>query len=88
MPQPLIFRINSMRTKKIVYCGVLEFVAPDDTVVLPTWVLAADQIFQNMGLREEELLNIFLVPTIPKASFLKLRPHQTAFINLQDPRAL
>jgi hypothetical protein len=41
-----------------------------------------------MGLREEELLNIFLVPTIPKASFLKLRPHQTAFINLQDPRAL
>lgn len=38
MPQPLVFRINSMRTKKIVYCGVLEFVAPDDTCVLPDWV--------------------------------------------------
>lgn len=38
MPQPLVFRINSMRTKKIVYCGVLEFVSPDDACVLPNWV--------------------------------------------------
>lgn len=81
MPQPLIFRINSMRTTKIVYCGVLEFVAPDDTVVLPNW------IFINMQLMEEELVNIFMVPSIPTANFLKIRPHQTAFINLPDPKA-
>lgn len=71
-----------MRTKKIVYCGVLEFVAPDDTVILPNW------IFQDMQLMEEELVNVFLVPSIPTATFLKIRPHQTAFINLPDPRAL
>lgn len=41
MPQPLVFRINSMRTKKIVYCGVLEFVAPDEICVLPNWVFQA-----------------------------------------------
>jgi len=82
MPQPLIFRINSMRTKKIVYCGVQEFTAPDDCVILPNW------IFHSMSLVEEEMVNIFLVATIPSATFLKIRPHQTAFINLPDPRAL
>lgn len=81
MPHPMIFRINSMRTGKIGYCGVLEFVAPDDTCILPNW------IFMNMQLMEEELVNIFLVPSIPTANFLKIRPHQTAFINLPDPRA-
>ena len=81
MPHPLIFRINSMRTKKIVYCGVLEFVAPDDTIIIPNW------IFMEMQLMEEELINVFLVPSIPTANFLKLRPHQTAFINLPDPKA-
>ena len=81
MPQPLIFRINSMRTAKISYCGVLEFVAPDDTIILPNW------IFMNMQLMEEELVNVFMVPTIPTANFLKIRPHQTAFINLPDPKA-
>jgi len=38
MPQPLIFRINSMASKKTFYVGVLEFVAPEDIVVLPLWV--------------------------------------------------
>lgn len=38
MPHPMIFRINSMRSKKTTYVGVLEFVAPDDTCILPLWV--------------------------------------------------
>jgi len=41
-----------------------------------------------MQLTEEELINIFLVPSIPKAKFVKLQPHQTAFIDLPDPKAL
>lgn len=89
MPQPLVFRINSMRTKKIVYCGVLEFVAPDETCILPNWViLTLHKIFMQMQLMEEELVNVFMVPSIPTATFLKIRPHQTAFIDLPDPRAL
>jgi ubiquitin fusion degradation protein 1 len=82
MPHPLIFRINSMRSKKIVYCGVLEFTAPEGAIIMPNW------IFNDLNLQEEEMVNIFMVPKIPTAHFLKLRPHQTAFINLPDPRAL
>lgn len=40
MPHPMIFRVNSMRTKKTTYVGVLEFVAPEDTCILPLWVLS------------------------------------------------
>jgi len=72
-----------------VYCGVLEFVSPDDACILPNWVyIGLTEIFLEMQLMEEELVNIFLVPSIPTATFLKIRPHQTAFINLPDPRAL
>lgn len=38
MPHPLLFRINSMRTKTTTYVGVLEFTAPEDVCVLPMWV--------------------------------------------------
>ena len=38
MPHPLLFRINSMRTKKTTYVGVLEFTAPEDICILPLWV--------------------------------------------------
>lgn len=71
-----------MASKKTFYTGVLEFVAPEDTVILPLW------IFMEMGLREEEMINIFLVPALPKATFVKLQPHQTAFIDLPDPKSL
>lgn len=81
LPHPLIFRINSMRVNKTIYCGVLEFTAPEETCILPLW------IFQEVGLLEEELINIFLVPHLPKAQMVKIRPHQTAFIELPDPRA-
>ena len=69
MPHPLIFRINSTRTKKTVFCGVLEFVAPEDVAVLPLWV------FNNLGIMEEEMINIALISVITKSTFLKLRPH-------------
>ena len=38
MPHPLLFRINSMRTKSTTYVGVLEFTAPEDTCIIPLWV--------------------------------------------------
>ena len=81
LPNPLIFRIHSTRTNRSSFCGVLEFVAPEDMVILPMW------IFKNLGVLEEEMVSVALNPIVPKSNFLKLRPHQTAFIELPDPRA-
>lgn len=38
MPHPMVFSISSLRTRKTVYAGVLEFVAPEHTIILPFWL--------------------------------------------------
>lgn len=38
LPHPMIFSVSTIRTKKTVYVGVLEFVAPENTVVMPDWI--------------------------------------------------
>lgn len=48
MPHPLIFRINSMRTKKTTYVGVLEFTAPEDTCILPLWVRLSSENYSKL----------------------------------------
>ena len=80
LPQPMIFKIKSMRSNQAWYCGVLEFVAPEEMIVIPFWM------FRLMRLIEGEMLTITLSPPLPKASYLKLQPHETAFIELPDPR--
>lgn len=82
MPYPLCFSISTLRTKKTVYVGVLEFMAPDDSVVMPFW------LFSELKLNEGEMVRLGLVEYLPKANFAKLRPHKTEFIDLPDPRAV
>jgi hypothetical protein len=83
MPQPLVFRINSMRTKKIVYCGVLEFVAPDDTCILPNWVSSLHQDFHGhaadgRGIGEHLLGTLYSNCNIPEDQASSNCLHQSA----------
>lgn len=82
LPYPLCFSISTLRTKKTVYTGVLEFMAPDDSVVMPFW------LFSELKLNEGEMVRLGLVEYLPKANFAKLRPHKTEFIDLPDPRSV
>lgn len=82
LPVPLIFSISPIRTRKTVYVGVLEFVAPEEIAILPFW------LFHEMGLNEGEMIRLGIVEFLPKATFLKIRPHKTEFIDLGDPTAI
>ena len=82
MPYPLCFSISSLRTKITVYVGVLEFLAPENSAVLPFW------LFNSLQLNEGEMIRLGLVEYLPKANFARLRPHKTAFIDLPDPRSI
>ena len=82
LPQPMVFSISTLRTQKTVYVGVLEFMAPDDAVILPFW------LFNELHLNEGEMVRLGLVDFLPKATFAKIRPHKTEFIDLPDPRAI
>lgn len=82
LPQPLIFSVSSARTRQTYFVGVLEFTAPPQTVILPQW------IFREMGLEPGENVRLGAVDRLPKASFLKIQPHKTRFIELGDPTAI
>ena len=82
LPYPLCFSISTLRTKRTVYTGVLEFLAPDDSVVMPFW------LFSELKLNEGEMVRLGLVEYLPKANFAELRPHKTEFIDLPDPRSV
>ena len=38
LPQPMIFKLTTFDRRRSVHCGVIEFVAPDETMVLPQWL--------------------------------------------------
>lgn len=78
----MIFSVSTLRTRKTVYVGVLEFVAPEHSIILPFW------LFRELGLNEGETIRLGIADFLPKANFVQIRPHKTAFIELPDPRAI
>ena len=82
LPYPMIFSISSLKTKRNYFVGVLEFTAPEDTVILPFW------LFKNLRVSDGEMLRIGYCKFLPKANFCKIRPHKTAFIDLPDPKTI
>lgn len=82
LPHPMIFSVSTLRTRKTTYVGVLEFVAPPNTVVLPDW------LFDQLQLNKGEMIRLGIVDFLPKANFAKIRPHKTEFIELPDPKAV
>lgn len=82
IPHPMIFSISTLRMQKTIYVGVLEFMSPDDIIVMPFW------LFNELHLNEGEMVRLGLVDYLPKATFAKIRPHKTEFIDLPDPRAI
>ena len=71
-----------MYLNKQTYVGVLEFVAQEGICIMPT------QVFQNLNLEVSQQVNVALTPDIPKGKFIQIQPHETAFIELPDPRAV
>ena len=67
--------------KKKSYCGVLEFIAEEGKCYLPNWMM------DNL-LAEEGQEVIITTQNLPKGNFLKIQPHETAFIELTNPKAI
>ena len=63
------------------YCGVLEFSAEEGMCHIPIWMMnnlcieeGSEIILRNMNLQ--------------KGSYVKIQPHETAFIDLSNPKAI
>lgn len=82
----MIFKLMSTLDVKETFVGVLEFIAPEGTCMIPNW------LYEQMGFKDYDdggvMVNIMLENHLPKGTMVKLQPHETAFIDLSDPRAI
>lgn len=84
---PLIFCLKNNNNNKLTYCGVLEFVAEEKLCYIPNWM------FKMLKFTEPgQMATVAMVPDLKKKGntncLVKLRPHLTKFIDLQNPKAI
>ena len=78
---PMIFRAVNIPMSRKCYCGVLEFIAEEGVCYMPHWMM------NNLFLEEGAEVHIQNV-TLPKGTFVAIQPHETAFIDLANPKAI
>ncbi|CAD8067362.1 unnamed protein product [Paramecium primaurelia] len=80
---PMIFRLQSTQdNNKYTYVGVLEFTAEEGTCVIPDWML------ESMGFFDGCQIIISHEKRLEQGKLIRIQPHETAFIDLPDPRAI
>ena len=78
---PMLFQVTNPKVERRSHCGVMEFVADEGVVYLPYWMM------ENLCLTEGELVE-FQSISLPKGSFVKLRPHTSDFLDISNPKAV
>lgn len=78
---PMLFELCNTQTGTLTHCGVLEFTAEEGNVYIPYWMM------QLLFLQEGDYIQVRNV-RLPRATYVKLQPHETAFINIADPKAV
>ncbi|UIZ27784.1 hypothetical protein KXD40_004652 [Peronospora effusa] len=78
---PMLFKVTNEGVERSSHCGVLEFSAPEGSCYMPYWMM------QNLFVTEGGILNIQNV-SLPKATFVKLRPQSQDFLDISNPRAV
>jgi ubiquitin fusion degradation protein 1 len=76
---PMLFQLSTETTKT--HSGVLEFTAEEGCVYIPFWMM------QNLQIEEGALITCRNV-SLPKATFCKLQPQSTDFLEISNPRAV
>jgi len=78
---PMLFEITNHANGRKLHCGVLEFIANEGNVLMPHWMM------QNLGVEHGDLVKVESA-TLPKGTFVKLRPQSKAFIDIANPKAV
>jgi antitoxin component of MazEF toxin-antitoxin module len=85
LPNPMIFEISRQSAApgmlRYSHCGVLEFSAADNQVVLPRWLM------ENLWLEEGEPVRLKL-RALPKATYVRFVPQERAFARIADPKRM
>lgn len=78
---PMLFEITNNSNGRKLHCGVLEFIANEGSVLMPHWMM------QNLGVEHGDLVKVESA-TLPKGTYVKLRPQSKSFIDIANPKAV
>lgn len=78
---PMLFEMTNHANGRKLHCGVLEFIANEGSVLLPHWMM------QNLGVEHGDLIKVESA-TLPKGTYVKLRPQSKSFIEIANPKAV
>jgi len=77
----MYFRLTTPRTHRKTFCGVLEFTAEEESCYLPGWMV------RHLILDEGDIVIVTNVQ-LPKAKEVTIRPYETRFTELSNPKAV
>ena len=83
---PYYFRVTNTQKRIKLHCGVLEFSAPKGQCYLPFWVYI-NKMMKVLQLNEGDSALITAMKP-QKGSYLQIQPHEKAFIELANPKAV
>lgn len=78
---PMLFKLRNPKTKRITHCGVLEFVADEEKIYLPHWMM------MNLTLEEGDRVEVEST-SLPVATFSRFQPQSPDFLDIYNPKAV
>jgi len=77
---PLVFELKT-KTNVSTYCGVLEFTAPENNIIVPYW------LFESLQTTEGAKIDIRCVK-LKQGSKVKIQPHSKDFYKIEDHKTV
>ncbi|XP_025424750.1 ubiquitin recognition factor in ER-associated degradation protein 1 isoform X1 [Sipha flava] len=78
---PMLFKLSNKKKNRITHCGVLEFIADEDKVYIPYWMM------KNLLLDEGDMVQVESV-SLAVATFSKFQPQNSEFLDITNPKAV
>lgn len=78
---PMLFEVSNPAADRRTHSGVLEFIAEEGHCYMPYWMM------QNLLLKEGDIVRI-VNTSLPKGTYVKIRPVTTDFLSISNPRAV
>ena len=77
----MLFELSNRTSGQLTHAGVLEFTAEEGCCYIPYWMM------QLLFLQENDFIQVRNV-ALPRATYVKLQPHETAFVEIANPKAV
>lgn len=74
----IYFKLTNIELNLETYCSVQEFTAPEETVIMPIWLM------EYLGLHEMSIITLELIDQLRNGLFIRLEPQEKEFFKVPD----